>query len=150
LPLDLEAALQFFSWGAKLHEIGLTISHAGYHKHSAYILENADMPGFSRKEQEQLALLVLAQRGSLGKVLNRVVLPQEWAQIQALRLAVLFHRSRMELNLPQEMRLEAVSNGFQLTMDKKWLARNPLTQTALESEARDWRAIGKRMVLVAG
>jgi exopolyphosphatase/guanosine-5'-triphosphate,3'-diphosphate pyrophosphatase len=150
LPLDLEAALQFFSWATKLHEIGLTISHAGYHKHAAYILENADMPGFSRKEQEQLALLVLAQRGSLSKVLNRVGCPQEWAQIQVLRLAVLLHRSRMELNFPQDMRLEAVSNGFQLTLDKDWLAHNPLTQTALEGEAKDWKAIGKRLVVVAG
>lgn len=149
LPLDLEAALQFFSWGAKLHEIGLTISHAGYHKHSAYILENADMPGFSKKEQERLALLVLAQRGSLGKVMSRGVVPQEWAQVLALRLAVLFYRSRMELDLPREMRLETMDNGFHLTLDKNWLAHNPLTQTALVSEAKDWKAIGKRLVVTA-
>ncbi len=148
-PLDLDAALQFFSWGAKLHEIGLSISHAGYHKHSAYILENADMPGFSKKEQDRLAMLVLAQRGSLGKVLNRVAAPQEWAQMLALRLAVLFYRSRMELDLPREMHLEAGGGGFQLTLDKNWLARNPLTQTALESEAKDWKAVGKRLTVAA-
>jgi len=150
LPLELEASLQFFAWVVKLHEIGLTISHAGYHKHSAYILDNADMPGFSKKEQNQLALLVLAQRGSLGKVLNYVASPLDWAQIVVLRLAVLFYRSRTELNLPREMRLEALGNGFQLTLDKDWLAHNPLTQTALESEAKDWKAIGKRLVVVAG
>ena len=50
---------------ALLHEIGYTVSHIGFHKHGAYILENADMPGFSAQEQRQLALLVLGCRGGL-------------------------------------------------------------------------------------
>ena len=149
LPLDLETALQHFSWAAKLHEIGLTISHGGYHKHSAYILDNADMPGFSRKEQFQLALLALAQRGALGKMLNHAVSSQCWAQILCLRLAVLFYRSRVELGLPRELHLQALGNGFRLTLDKNWLAHNSLTQTALDGEARNWKAIGKRLVVVA-
>ena len=146
LPLEPGAALQRFAWAAKLHEIGLTISHGGYHKHSAYILDNADMPGFSRKEQAQLALLVLAQRGALGK-LQCYATQHDWAQILCLRLAVLFYRSRMELGLPQEMRLKALDNGFQLTLAKDWLASNSLTHTALESEAKSWKAIGKRLVV---
>ncbi len=149
LPLDVETALQFFSWAARLHEIGLGIAHAGYHKHSAYILENADMPGFSRKEQARLALLVLAQRGALGKILNQAPAQQDWALVLALRLAVLFCRNRMEPDFPREMHLEAIGNGFQLTLDKSWLAHNPLTQTALESESKDWKAIGKRLLVTA-
>ena len=50
---------QRVEWAALLHEIGYTVSHIGFHKHGAYILENADMPGFSAQEQRQLALLVL-------------------------------------------------------------------------------------------
>ncbi|WP_235087169.1 hypothetical protein [Chromobacterium sp. Beijing] len=46
-------------WAAKLHEIGLTISHTAYHKHSSYILQHADMPGFSKREQATLAAIVL-------------------------------------------------------------------------------------------
>ena len=60
--------LQLLSWAAKLHEIGLSVAHNGYHKHSAYILRNADMPGFSKMEQSRLATLVLAHRGSLDKM----------------------------------------------------------------------------------
>jgi exopolyphosphatase/guanosine-5'-triphosphate,3'-diphosphate pyrophosphatase len=149
LPLDLETALQHFVWAAKLHEIGLTIAHGGFHKHSAYILDNADMPGFSKKEQAQLSLLVLAQRGALGKMLNHAVTPQDWAQILCLRLAVLFYRSRMELGLPQEIHLQVLGNDFQLTLDKEWLAHNSLTQTALEGEAKSWKAVGKRLVVAA-
>lgn len=149
LPHDLESVRQHFAWAAKLHEIGLTISHGGYHKHSAYILGNADMPGFSKKEQFQLALLVLAQRGALGKMQSYDLPPQDWAQILCLRLSVLFHRSRMELGLPQELHLQALGNDFQLTLDKDWLAFNPLTQTALDGEAGIWKAIGKKLAVVA-
>ena len=62
--------MQRLSWAARLHEIGLSIAHSGFHKHTAYIVENADMPGFSKKEQFQLSRLVLAQRGSLNKVMQ--------------------------------------------------------------------------------
>ena len=42
-------------WAARLHEIGLDVAHSGYHRHGAYLLENADMPGFAREEQLLLA-----------------------------------------------------------------------------------------------
>jgi exopolyphosphatase/guanosine-5'-triphosphate,3'-diphosphate pyrophosphatase len=35
-----------------LHEVGLNINHSGMHRHSAYILQNSDLPGF--KEQQML------------------------------------------------------------------------------------------------
>ena len=149
LPLDMETALQPFSWAAKLHEIGLTISHAGYNKHSAYILDNADMPGFSRKEQSELALLALAQRGALGKILNQPASLRDWAQILCLRLAVLFCRSRVELDSPRELHLQALGNDFRLTLDKNWLTHNSLTQTALNGEVANWKAIGKKLVVAA-
>lgn len=59
---------QYLGRAARLHEIGLDIAHTGYHKHSAYILENADMPGFSRKEQTILAQLVIGHRGDMKKM----------------------------------------------------------------------------------
>ena len=63
-----ENDVRFLDWAARLHEIGLSVSHGGYHRHSGYILENADMPGFSRTEQARLALLARAQRGALVKL----------------------------------------------------------------------------------
>ena len=58
----------FLEWAARLHEIGITIAQGAYHKHTAYILANADMPGFSRQEQGWLSNLVLSQRGRLSKM----------------------------------------------------------------------------------
>jgi len=144
LPLDLETALKRLSWAARLHEIGLSIAHSGFHKHSAYIIENADMPGFSKKEQTQLSRLVLAQRGSLNKAAQLLPDNEAWAQILALRLAVLFYRSRMDFELP-EIRLGWQGSSFELTMSKDWLTRNPLTETALENEAKEWKSVGVKL-----
>ncbi|MGH8630656.1 MAG: exopolyphosphatase, partial [Burkholderiales bacterium] len=71
--------MQLLSWAAMLHQIGLNVAHSGYHKHSAYILANADMPGFSKKEQQQLSLLVLAHRGSLDKMRGLVERDRDWS-----------------------------------------------------------------------
>ena len=145
-PLDLDTALQRLSWAARLHEIGLSIAHSGFHKHSAYIIEHADMPGFSKKEQAQLSRLALAQRGSLNKVTQLLSDNEDSTQIMALRLAVLFYRSRMDFKLPQ-IRLEWHGSSFKLTMSKGWLTRNPLTEAALESEAKEWKSAGMKLVI---
>jgi exopolyphosphatase/guanosine-5'-triphosphate,3'-diphosphate pyrophosphatase len=145
-PVDLDTALLHLAWAARLHEIGLSIAHSGYHKHSAYIIENADMPGFSKKEQARLAKLVLAQRGSLNKIVPLVQDPQVWAMIAALRLAVLLYRSRLDIDLP-ELALTANGAGFELQLDADWLAQNPLTETALEAEAREWKGTGLKLAV---
>jgi len=143
-PLDLETARQRLSWAARLHEIGLSIAHSGFHKHSAYIIEHADMPGFSKKEQAQLARLVLAQRGSLSKAAQLLPDNEAWAQILALRLAVLFYRSRMDFELP-EIWLGWQGASFELALSKDWLTRNPLTENALENEVREWKSAGVKL-----
>ena len=53
-------------WAARLHEIGLDVAHSGYHRHGAYLLANADMPGFPREEQQLLAVMVGSHRRKLG------------------------------------------------------------------------------------
>jgi exopolyphosphatase/guanosine-5'-triphosphate,3'-diphosphate pyrophosphatase len=132
---------QLVAWAARLHEIGLSVAHTGYHKHSAYILGNADMPGFSKMEQAHLALLVLAHRGTLDKVKPLVTDSDDWPVIMSLRLATLFHRTRGPVALPP---IEAAwrDGGFELDLPLDWLSRYPLTAAALRSEIREWRAIG--------
>ena len=141
-------ARRFLSWAARLHEIGISIAHSGYHKHGAYILENADMPGFSRTEQERLALLVRAQRGAVAKV------PQFMAGIEVsemdrllvwlLRQAVILCRNRAEQALP-DMQQELTSKGYRLRLPQAWLVENSLTRRALEEEAADWGSVGVRV-----
>ena len=136
-----EMAKVFVDWAARLHEIGISISHSGYHKHSAYIVENADMPGFSKMEQRRLAALVRTHRGSLVKVKFLITEKKEWVLVASLRLAALFCRSRADIALP-EMTLKRDSKGFILDISEDWLSNNPLTATLLDNEAQAWREIG--------
>ena len=141
---NTEVARQFTEWAASLHEIGITVAYSGFHKHSAYILRNADMPGFSRLEQERLALLVLAHRGQLRKLGEVPVADDDWPMVAALRLAALFNRSRGDAPLP-ELSLKRRNDTFVLTLPGGWLDDNPLTETELREEINLWRGSGRSL-----
>ena len=146
-----EADFDLLRWACALHEIGITIAHAGYHKHSAYILSQADMPGFSQRDQQRLARLVLAHRGKLAK-LELQALPAasaEWSLIAALRVAVLLCRSRRDVALP-EVRCRSTDSGFEVALSEAWLEAHPLTEAALEAESEDWRTVGLDLDVVRG
>jgi exopolyphosphatase/guanosine-5'-triphosphate,3'-diphosphate pyrophosphatase len=144
----LEQSLPFVTWAAKLHEIGISVAYNGYHKHSAYILRNADMPGFSRMEQERLALLVLAHRGQLKRVEALAATDADWPLVAALRLAALVHRSRSDFAVPP-LELKGRGRRFRLGVPAAWLADNPLTETALREEVGQWRGSGGELEIRA-
>jgi len=135
-----EEYAQMLSWAARLHEIGLSISHEQYHKHGEYLLVYSDLAGFTRPEQAQLAALVRAHRRKL---------PQDVAQrcphlpshtllrlCVLLRIAVLLHRSRSTVALPK-IELSASDNALKITFPDQWLEQHPLTLADLEQE-RDY------------
>jgi exopolyphosphatase/guanosine-5'-triphosphate,3'-diphosphate pyrophosphatase len=133
-------------WAARLAEIGLSIAHAAYHKHSAYVLSNADMPGFSHMEQQRLARIVLAHRGKLAKIQDAGLDGSDWWLVFALRLASTILRRRTDMKLPL-LRVAADAAGFQIELPQAWLDENPLTADALESEAHEWKAVGMKLVV---
>ena len=135
---DVAVAKQYLGWAAKLHEIGVSIAHGGYHKHSAYIIENADMPGFSKMEQESLGFLVRAQRRSLAKLQMSALSEDRTVLVMIFRLAVLFHRNRLHIT-PPELNLAWHKAGFGLDVEPGWLAKNPLTDAELASEVVYWK-----------
>jgi exopolyphosphatase / guanosine-5'-triphosphate,3'-diphosphate pyrophosphatase len=140
------SAEQTLAWAAAMHEIGISIAHNGYHKHSAYVIANADMPGFSRLEQSQLARLVLAHRGKLAKLQDLSPVPGDWALVFCLRLASLFCRSRTDPALPP-LACEMTESGFRLLLPEDLLEQHPLSAAALADEADEWKSIGLRLEL---
>ncbi|MFZ9641977.1 MAG: exopolyphosphatase [Candidatus Methylopumilus sp.] len=138
LSMDIAVAKQYLVWAAKLHEIGVSIAHGGYHKHSAYIIENADMPGFSKMEQEMLGFLVRAQRRSLTKMGMPALSEDLTVLTMIFRLAVLFHRNRLDIK-PPELNLAWHKAGFGLDVEPGWLTKNPLTDAELASEIVYWK-----------
>jgi exopolyphosphatase/guanosine-5'-triphosphate,3'-diphosphate pyrophosphatase len=138
----LDPLAEVLDWAARLHEIGISIAQGAYHKHSAYILANADMPGFSRRDQGWLSNLVLAQRGKLSKMRPAFEDDPRMAALAfCLRLAVIFHRSRRNVPLPR-LRVIAGAREWRLEVDESWLARNSLVDVALEHEKDEWKSVG--------
>ncbi|MEK7697764.1 MAG: exopolyphosphatase, partial [Pseudomonadota bacterium] len=145
--LDKDAA-QTLEWAARLHEVGLAISHSRYHRHGAYLTRHSDLPGFSWQEQRLSAVLI---RGHRRRFPERTFkkLPKKEARIARrlcllLRLAVLLHRGRVEQELPV-FRIEAGKRRLWLRFPRGWLAKHPLTRKDLEQEAEYLRAAGWRL-----
>ncbi len=131
------------AWAARLAEIGLSVAHAQYHKHSAYILSNADMPGFSRMEQQRLARIVLAHRGKLGKMQDEGLEGSDWTLVFALRIAALAHRKRTDARFPL-LRVAGDDTGYSIGLPAAWLEENPLAAAELETETERWKAVGMK------
>ena len=140
-----ELALQ---WSARLHEIGLDVSHSRYHQHGAYLLENADMPGFPREEQRLLAQLVGCHRRKLSLQRLEELLPpwdrRALSLIVILRLAVLLCRGRSEVALPV-FELSAKARSLDVRFPRRWLQDHPLTFADLAQEIEHLRAVGFRL-----
>jgi len=124
-------------WAARSHEIGMAIAHRQYQRHGAYLLRNADLPGFSQNEQETLALLVWCHRRKLS--------PNNFAELNQthrttllrltvlLRLACLFKHVEQLEYLP-EFRVAASNNEIQLQFPVQWIDQHPLTTYELKEE----------------
>lgn len=128
-------------WAANLHEIGLSISHNGYHKHSAYIAGNADMPGFSKNDQARLAALLIGHTGKLGKLANNPSF-QDWRMLFCLRLAQVLCRGRNDGDLPK-VKVSENEGSYLVSLSKDWAAEHPLTEFSLLKEAAEWERVGR-------
>jgi exopolyphosphatase / guanosine-5'-triphosphate,3'-diphosphate pyrophosphatase len=139
---QLEPVRHFLDWAGRLHEVGISIAQGAYHKHSAYILANADMPGFSRQEQAWLSNLVLAQRGKLAKMRAAFEADARLATLAfCLRVAVIVYRSRRTLKLPP-LRASRRGKTFRLELEPAWLADQTLIALALDAERPQWASVG--------
>lgn len=136
---------RFLEWAALLHEVGVSVAHSSYHKHSAYILGNADMPGFSRMEQGRLARLALAHRGKLERVQGLGPLSPDWRLIVCLRLAGILHRSRQSRDEPPLSLELDKRGGFNVLVSQDWLQASPLSAAALHDEEAHWARLGKSL-----
>ena len=135
-------------WAARLHEIGLDLSHSHYHKHGAYLIEHSDMAGFPRQEQQLLAAIVGGHRRKVNARPLEDLAPPWHVKgellMVLLRLSVLLHRGRSSTPLP-EIRASAQSRGLDLEFPSGWLDAHPLTRADLDTEADHLKAIGFRL-----
>lgn len=135
---DNSASLQFLEWAADLHEIGFEIAHSQYHKHSAYIIENGDLAGFSKQDQLILSRLVRSHRKRF-KESRFEDLPPPWNKHTPImsvifRLATLLHRNRQAVRPDFQIGIDG--KDIELTFPEAWLEQAPLTCADLKQEAQ--------------
>jgi exopolyphosphatase/guanosine-5'-triphosphate,3'-diphosphate pyrophosphatase len=142
------AVEQILRWAARLHEIGLDVAHSGYHRHGSYLLANADMAGFPREEQKLLAIMVGSHRKKPAiEDADELIPPWDKrapAMTLLLRLAVLLHRGRSSVALP-EIKITPRADSLELRFPPDWLDDHPLTIADLQSEIEQLKGVGFRL-----
>ncbi len=136
--IEGEGERQLLSWAVQLHEIGLSVNYTGHHKHGAYIVQHADMPGFSREDQQVLAAIIGGHRRKLSPELFESLPEARAAAARSLclvlRLAACLNRSRSS-RATQRPRLSTRGTVLRLAFPRGWLRRHPLTHADLLAEA---------------
>jgi exopolyphosphatase/guanosine-5'-triphosphate,3'-diphosphate pyrophosphatase len=146
--MEEASTCQWLRWAALTHEIGLVIAHSQYHKHGGYLLEYADLPGFTQRDQRILALLVRHHRRKLRKSLFENM-PANQADysihlVALLRLSVLLHRSRSHRNT-RDIRVTATTDSIKLIFPDDWIEEHPLTTADLNAEKKNLAAVGIKL-----
>jgi len=142
---------QTLQWAAELHEAGMSVAYSGHHKHGAYLLANADLPGFSREGRQLLAVLVREHRRKIDTQYFGSLTAGEAKRarrlVALLRIAARLHRSRGAQELP----LVALFPGpasLLLRFPVGWLLASPLSGADLDIEASHLRALGIELEFV--
>ncbi|KAA6101799.1 MULTISPECIES: exopolyphosphatase [unclassified Pantoea] len=132
-------------WAALLHEVGLTINHSGMQRHSAYILQNSNMPGFNQDQQMLLATLVRFHRKAVKQdEMPRFTLfkkKQFLPMIFLLRLGTLLNNQRQATTRPDTLKLSTDDGHWTLTFPAGFLSQNTLVQLDLEREQAYWNDV---------
>ncbi|MDF2155600.1 exopolyphosphatase [Vibrio sp. CAU 1672] len=139
-------------WAALLHEVGLSISFRGFHRHSCYILQHSTLPGFNSEQQLLLATLARFQRKSLRlnelPEFNLYKKSEVLSLIKLLRLAIVLNGQRSDM--PQaEVQLTLKNDKWRLSSpDKDWLENNKLLDADLAEEQQRWHNTGWKLELI--
>lgn len=140
LKPSVDGYARYLYWSALLHEIGMAVSHTGYHKHAAYMVENGDLPGFTNREQRFMSRLIVAQKGNLRKVSETLADPDFAKAALALRVAVVLMHSRLDTEVDR-LRLK-MKNRIEVELQPEWQERHPTLSYGIQKEAGWWREVG--------
>lgn len=139
---------KLLSWASELHECGIAISYKRYRHHSAYLIEQADMAGFTNQEKQMLAVMMLNHRGKfIQEAFDNLIEPHNTKLIfltVLVRLAVRIHRGR-DAESPVVLLVIENDTNLHLRFEDDWLKTHPLSQMDLEIEAKRLEAAGFKL-----
>ena len=148
-PINHLNGLPLLKAVAQLHEIGLLIEYKQYHKHTAYILENTDMPGFSQSEHRLIVAVADAHRSDIPKdSFNALGANNLLAQyiVRLLRVSVILSMRRQDDVLPH-FELTAKNEVLTLTFENNWLKEHPLMASELQQESKQQSKLGWKLLV---
>ena len=137
-------------WAALLHEVGMQINTRGIQKHSAYILANVDMPGFTQEQQLLLATLVRFHRKKIrtNELPNFNLFEDNAVKrlIALLRLGALLNIKRQEGFVP-DVKIHVDKHTLTLTFPDEWLDEKPIISADLIRESVYWKSLDLSLVI---
>ena len=141
---------RYLKFAALTHEVGLNISASGLHKHSAYVVENSTLPGFTVEQQQLVAAIVRLHRKrlrietipALGIASEETIL----ALVLILRLATLWHVNRHP-QAPELPILKATKSGYEVELPESYQEDNSLLVADLERESELCAQAGVELTL---
>lgn len=139
--------------GAMLHEMGLIIDYRRYHSHGAYILQQTELPGFTRAQKKLLTALVGNHREAIdhqlieAQTMTSVQLAQRLTRI--LRLSIILSMRRLDDALPKVSIAADDKENLTLSMPDGWLERHPLMKAELQTEIEEQRKAGWGLAIQA-
>ena len=140
-------------WAAQLHEVGLSINSSGIQKHSAYIVMNTPLPGFTQQQQSVLSALIRFHRKKIKlpelDTFN-ILCAETFAKLLALfRLAVLVNRTRQLTDLSRPS-LMVDKNRVAVQFEAQLPEEQALLCADLEQEQVYLETIGINLQFVVG
>ena len=144
--------LKLLKWSAQCCRIGLAINHSQFQNHSAYLIRNSELSGFSLRERKILAVILTNQRRKINltpfeSIDLTVKEKYQLAQvIFLLRLASIIGKNGKP-NRSNHLKVEFRSASILLKIEEKWLSKHPMIQHALALETAYWNKTDLKMKL---
>ena len=146
--IDNKELKNMLAWSALLHEVGLQINTRGIQRHSGYILQNIELPGFGQEQQNLLATLTRFYRKKIkaAEIPEFTLLAQEqvYKLIALLRLGVLLNIKRQDDILP-EISLKAEDDQLQMQFPEGWLEQKPVFSADIQRESDYIKELGIKL-----
>jgi exopolyphosphatase / guanosine-5'-triphosphate,3'-diphosphate pyrophosphatase len=106
---------------AMLHDVGMTISYDDHHKHSAYLIMSAELPGFDPRERALIAQITRYHRKGAPKLGELAALARPGDEELLDRCSVILrlaeHLERGRDQSVREARLRANGHGVDLHLE---------------------------------
>ena len=142
--------IELLVWTARLHEVGVAISQKHYNRHSAYLIENSDMPGFSQGEQLTMSRLLRGHRGKLPSYLFEDIPGKKREKLARmlvlLRMAVILKHAGPSAMQP-DFAARAKGDKLKVHFPAQWRADYPLTIWEISESNSAFEKLGVKVRL---